>query len=62
VIVQSVQRLGCGLDDRGSIVPFPVGTGNFSLHRRVQNGSGFHPASYLIGTGGSFPESKAAGA
>jgi hypothetical protein len=28
----------------------------------VQNGSGAHPASYLKGTGGSFPGGKAAGA
>jgi hypothetical protein len=32
--------LGCGLDVRGSRVRFPAGTGNFSLHHRVQNGSG----------------------
>jgi hypothetical protein len=31
--------------------------GNFSLHHHVQNGSGAHPASYPMGTGG-----KAAGA
>jgi hypothetical protein len=37
--------LGYGLDDRGSRVRFPVGAGNFSLHHRVQNGSGTHPAS-----------------
>jgi hypothetical protein len=29
--------------------------GNFSLHHRVQNGSGAHPASYPMGTKGSFP-------
>jgi hypothetical protein len=34
--------------------------GNFSLHR-VQNGSGAHPASYPMGTMGSFPGSKADG-
>jgi hypothetical protein len=45
--------LGCGLDDRGSGVRFPAGPGNFSLHHRVQNGSGAHPASYPIG--GLFP-------
>jgi hypothetical protein len=28
----------------------------------VQNGSGAHPASYPVGTGGSFPGDKAAGA
>jgi hypothetical protein len=44
--------LGCGLDDRGSRVRFPAGAGNFSLHHRVQNGSGSHPASYPTGTRG----------
>jgi hypothetical protein len=29
--------------------------------RFVQTGSGAHPASYLVGTGGSFPGDKAAG-
>jgi hypothetical protein len=38
-------ELGYELDDRGSRVRFPAGTGNFSLHRRVQNGSGAHPVS-----------------
>jgi hypothetical protein len=32
--------VGCGLDDWGSGVRFPAGVGNFSLHHRVQNGSG----------------------
>jgi hypothetical protein len=54
--------LGYGLDDRGSKVRFPAGAVNFSLHHRVQNGSGAHPASYPLGTSGSFPEGKAAGA
>jgi hypothetical protein len=40
---------------------FPAGAGSFSLHRRAQNGSGAHPASYPMGTRGSFPRSKAAG-
>jgi hypothetical protein len=39
-----------------------VGAGNFSLHHRVQTGSGAHPASYPTGTGGTFPGGKAAGA
>jgi hypothetical protein len=42
------------------MVRFLSGAGNFSLHHRVQNGSGAHPASYLMGTGGSFPGGKAA--
>jgi hypothetical protein len=51
---------GYGLDDRGSRVRFPAGAGNFSLHHRVQNGSGAHPASYPMSTSGSFPGDKAA--
>jgi hypothetical protein len=54
--------LSYGLDDRGSGVRFPAGVGNFSLHYRVQNGSGAHPASYPMGTRGSFSGGKAAGA
>jgi hypothetical protein len=51
-----------GLQDRGWKFRFPAGAGNFSIHHRVQNGSGAHPASYPMGTGGSFPGGKAAGA
>jgi hypothetical protein len=54
--------IGIGLDNGGSRVWFPAGDGNFSLHSRVQNGSGVHPASYPMGTRGSFPGGKAAGA
>jgi hypothetical protein len=54
--------LGYGLDNRGSRVRFPEEAGNSSLHHRVQAGSGTHPASYPMGTGGSFPGGKAAGA
>jgi hypothetical protein len=54
--------LGYGLDDRGSRFRFPAGAGNFSLHNRVQNGSGAHPASYPMDTRSSFPGGKAAGA
>jgi hypothetical protein len=50
------------LDDRGSRVRFPAGVGNFSLHHRVQNGTGALPASYPMGTRGSFPGGIAAGA
>jgi hypothetical protein len=48
--------LGSRLDYRGSMVRFPAGAGNFSLLHLVQNGSGAHPASYPMGTRGSFPE------
>jgi hypothetical protein len=54
--------LGYGVDDRGSRIRFPEGAGNFSLHHRVQNGAGVHPAIYPMGTRGSFPGGKAAGA
>jgi hypothetical protein len=53
---------GYELDDRGSRFRFTAGAGNFSLYHRVQNGSGAHPASYPMGTRGSFLGGKAAGA
>jgi hypothetical protein len=50
-------RLTPNLEDhRGSRVRFPKRAGNFSLHYRVQNGSGTHPDSYPMGTRGSFLE------
>jgi hypothetical protein len=52
--------LGYGLDDRGSRVRFSAGAVNFSLHHRVQDGSGAHLASYPMGIRGSFPGGKAA--
>jgi hypothetical protein len=39
-----------------------AGAGNFSLHHRVQTGSGAHPVSYPMGRRGSLPGGKAAGA
>jgi hypothetical protein len=47
-----------GLDDQGSRVRLPAGDGNFSLHHRVQNNSGAHPASYPMDARGSFPGGK----
>jgi len=35
-------------------VRVPTGAGNFSLHHRVQTGSGVHPTSYSVGIRGSF--------
>jgi len=49
-------------NDWGSRVRFPAGAGNCSLHHPIQNGSGEHPAPYRIGTRGSFPGDKVAGA
>jgi hypothetical protein len=40
--------LGYGLNDRGSMVRFPAGAENLSLHHRVQNGSGAHSASTIL--------------
>jgi hypothetical protein len=54
--------LGFRLGDRGSRVRFLAGAENFSLHHLVQNGSGAHPASYPVGTKGSFPGGWATGA
>jgi len=51
-----------GLDDRRSKIRNPAGAGNFSLHHRVQNGSGAPSASYPMGTRVSFLGGKAAGA
>jgi hypothetical protein len=52
--------LGYGLDNRDSRVRFPAGAGNFSLHHRIQTGSGAQPASYLMDTRGPSPEGKVA--
>jgi hypothetical protein len=52
---------GYGLDDQGADVPSPGGEQEFSLLCVVQTGSGAHSA-YPMGTGGSLPEGKAAGA
>jgi hypothetical protein len=38
-----------------------AGAGNFSFHHHVQTGSGAHPASYPMGTRGSFTAGKAVG-
>jgi hypothetical protein len=48
-----------GLDDRVIEVRFPTGAEDFSSSLCVQTGSGAHPASCPMGTGGSFPGSKA---
>jgi hypothetical protein len=51
-----------GMGDRDSKVRFLAGAGNFSLRHSVQNGSEAHPASYPMGTKGSFLGGKAVGA
>jgi hypothetical protein len=52
-----------GLDDRAIGFLFPAGENDFSSSLCVQTGSGAHPASCTMSTGGSFPGGKnAAGA
>jgi hypothetical protein len=46
------------LDDRAIEVRSPTGAEDFSSSPCIQTGSGAHPASYPMGTGGSFPRGK----
>jgi hypothetical protein len=41
-------------------VLFPTEERCFSLLHLVQTGFGAHPASYIVGTGGSYPRGKVA--
>jgi hypothetical protein len=50
---------GYGLDDLAIEVRSPTGAKDFSSSLCVQTGSGAHPASYTMGTGGPFPGGKA---
>jgi hypothetical protein len=49
---------GYGLDDRAIEVRSPAETTVFSSNLCVQTGSGAHPASCTMGTGGPFPGAK----
>jgi hypothetical protein len=51
---------GYGLDDKGVAVRF-LAVQDFSPLHVVQTGSGAHPASYPMGTGGYFPRVKRLG-
>jgi hypothetical protein len=53
--------LGYGLGDGVTRVRFLAGAGNFSLHHRVQNDSGAHPASYPMVLGALSLEIKRPG-
>jgi hypothetical protein len=48
-----------GLDDRAIGVRSPTGAKDFSSILCVQTGSGAHPDSCPVGTGGPFPGGKA---
>jgi hypothetical protein len=50
--------MGYELDGRGTEVRFSAGARDVSLLSSVQTGSGAHPASYPMDTGGSFPGVK----
>jgi hypothetical protein len=62
VVAGISQWYRAGLRAGWSGVRVPAGAQNLSLHHRVHNGSGAHPASYPMGTRGFFPGSKATGA
>jgi hypothetical protein len=47
-----------GLDDREIGVRSPTEAKDFSSNLCVQTGSGAHPASCTVGTGGPFPGAK----
>jgi hypothetical protein len=49
---------GYGLDVRANEVCFPAGAKDFSSSLCVQTGSGAHPASCTMGTGGPFRGAK----
>jgi hypothetical protein len=51
--------VGIVSDDRAIEVWSPTRAEDFSSSPCVQTGSGAHPASYPMGTGGSFPGGKA---
>jgi hypothetical protein len=55
-VAQSVQ---CLTTDWTAGVRSPTEAEDISCNLCVQTGSGAHPASYTMGTGGSFPGSKA---
>jgi hypothetical protein len=48
-----------GLDDRAMEIRSPAGAKDFSSSLCVQTGSGAHPVSSPVGTGGPFPGGKA---
>jgi hypothetical protein len=50
---------GYGLDDRAIGVRSPAGAKEFPSSLCVHTGSGAHPASCTMGTGGPFPGGKA---
>jgi hypothetical protein len=60
LVKMAVLRLYALPINYGQVYRLTEGARKFSLHHRVQNGSGAHTASYPMGTRGSFPGGKAA--
>jgi hypothetical protein len=60
-VAQSLKRLGHGLSGRGMGLRFPVTIRDISVLRNIQPGSGAHPASSPMDTGGFFPRVKRQG-
>jgi hypothetical protein len=54
----SVSIVSYGLDDRAIEFRSPARAKDFSSNLCVQTGSGAHPASCTMGTGGPFPGGK----
>jgi hypothetical protein len=50
------------LDDRGIDVQIPAGVKEFPILHNIITGSGAHPTSYPMGTGGTIPGTEVAGA
>jgi hypothetical protein len=50
---------GYGLDDQANEVRSPAEAKGFFLYPLSETGSGAHPASCTMGTGGPFPDAKA---
>jgi hypothetical protein len=47
-----------GIDNRGIVIRFPSRARDFRLLQIAENGSGTHPASFSMGTGGASPRLK----
>jgi hypothetical protein len=58
---RGVYWLGCGVNDRGTDVCFPVSAEIISLRRSVYIDSGEDPVPYRMGTGTSFSKLKRPG-
>jgi hypothetical protein len=58
-ILIEIQSVKCLSADWTAGVRYPTEAEDFSSKLCVQTGSGSHPASYTMGTGGSFPGGKA---